>query len=104
MTKFQRLREVALFKTLGASSRTIMRAAGARVRRRSACSPAWSAPLGASVLSWALARYVLDMPWRAGAGGRRRRRRLTGAMVAVVGVVASLDVLRRKPLAVLRAG
>jgi hypothetical protein len=29
---------------------------------------------------------------------------LTGGLVGVVGVVASVDVLRRKPLAVLRAG
>jgi hypothetical protein len=29
---------------------------------------------------------------------------LTGLIVSVVGVVANLDVLRRKPLTVLRAG
>ena len=59
--------------------------------------------LGAMVLSWAIARFALDLTWQAvplvtivGIAG-------TAFVVAVVGIVASLDVLRHKPLATLRA-
>ena len=59
--------------------------------------------LGAIALSWAVARYALELPWEftplltlVGIVG-------TAAFVAGVGVIASLDVLRHKPLATLRA-
>ena len=58
--------------------------------------------LGALALTWAVSRYALDIPWRplplltaAGIG-------LTAAVVAGVGLLASWEVLQRKPLATLR--
>ena len=54
-------------------------------------------------LTWALARHVLDIPWRAAPGLAVAGALVTAALVAVVGVVSSLDVLREKPLATLRA-
>jgi putative ABC transport system permease protein len=59
--------------------------------------------LGAIGLSWAVARYALEMTWEPAplltVGGIV----ITALFVAAVGVLASLDVLRHKPLATLRA-
>jgi putative ABC transport system permease protein len=103
MTKFQRLREVALLKTLGASSRTIMALLAIEYASLGLIAGLVGA-LGALGLSYALARYVLDVPWQLAPGTTAAGVGLTGAIVALVGVVANLDVLRRKPLTVLRAG
>jgi putative ABC transport system permease protein len=103
MTKFQRLREVALLKTLGASSRTIMALLAIEYAGLGLIAGLVGA-LGAIGLSYALARYVLDVPWQLAPVTTAAGVGLTGGIVAVVGVVANLDVLRRKPLTVLRAG
>jgi putative ABC transport system permease protein len=103
MTKFQRLREVALLKTLGASSRTIMALLAIEYAGLGLIAGLVGA-LGAVGLSYALARFVLEVPWQLAPGTTAAGVALTGAIVAVVGVVANLDVLRRKPLTVLRAG
>ena len=103
MTKFQRLREVALLKTLGASSRTIMALLAIEYAGLGLIAGLVGA-LGAIGLSYALARYVLDVPWQLAPGTTAAGVGLTGVIVAAVGVVANLDVLRRKPLTVLRAG
>ncbi len=58
---------------------------------------------GALALSWAVSRYLFDMPWRPAPGAVLLGVLLTSLAVGVVGVMASLDVVRRKPLAVLRA-
>ena len=103
MTKFQRLREVALLKTLGATSRTIMALLAIEYASLGLIAGLVGA-LGALGLSYALARYVLEVPWQLAPGTTAAGVGLTGAIVALVGVVANLDVLRRKPLTVLRAG
>ena len=58
---------------------------------------------GALVLSWAVCRYVFEIEWRPAPllliGGAL----ITMVLVAVIGVIASADVLRKKPLATLRA-
>src|SRR4030095_5459382 len=59
--------------------------------------------LGAVGLTWGVSRYALDIPWRVFAGEHVGGVFLTAALVAVIGVLASLDVLRHKPLATLRA-
>jgi putative ABC transport system permease protein len=59
--------------------------------------------LGAIALSWAVATYALELAWTPAilltVGGIV----VTSVFVAVVGVVASWDVLRHKPLSTLRA-
>jgi predicted lysophospholipase L1 biosynthesis ABC-type transport system permease subunit len=55
-------------------------------------------------LSYVFARYVLDLSWDASPALTIGGIFATAALVAAVGVLASWDVLRRKPLAVLRAG
>ena len=59
--------------------------------------------LGAIALSWAVARYALDLTWRAAPGITVVGISATALCVAAIGVLASLDVLRHKPLATLRA-
>ena len=102
MTKFKRVYEAAILKTLGASSRTIATMLLLEYGVLGAIAGTVGA-LGAVVLSWAIARFALELTWQPvplvtiiGIVG-------TALFVAVVGIVASLDVLRHKPLATLRA-
>ncbi len=103
MTKFQRVYEAAVFKTLGANTRTIAKmllfeygvlgllvGRGRIARRR-------RADLGRQPLR---ARHPVA-PVRRRAP--RRASVATAVLVAVIGVLSSLDVLRNKPLATLRA-
>ena len=102
MTKFRRVYEAAILKTLGASSRLIATTLLVEYGVLGAIAGTVGA-LGAIVLSWAVARYALDLPWEPSAGLTITGIVVTAIFVAVVGVVASLDVLRHKPLATLRA-
>jgi putative ABC transport system permease protein len=102
MTKFRRVYESAILKTLGASRRLITTMLLLEYGVLGAVAGTVGA-LGAIALSWAVARFALELPWQAtpyltlaGIVG-------TAAFVAAVGVTASLDVLRHKPLATLRA-
>jgi hypothetical protein len=54
-------------------------------------------------LSWGVARHVLDIPWRPAPGLLGSGAVLTMLLVGAIGVLASFDVLRKKPLATLRA-
>jgi putative ABC transport system permease protein len=103
MTKFQRLREVALLKTLGASSRVVATLLAIEYGLLGALAGAVGA-VAAWGLSWVISQRVLHVAWQPEPGTTLLAILLTAALVGVVGVVASLDVLRRKPLAVLRAG
>jgi putative ABC transport system permease protein len=102
MTKFRRVYEAAILKTLGASSRLIAAMLLLEYGVLGAVAGAVGA-IGAIALSWGVARYALELPWEptpaltvAGIVG-------TAVFVAIVGVAASLDVLRHKPLSTLRA-
>ena len=59
--------------------------------------------IGAVGLTWAVSRYALDIPWRIFVGEHVGGVVATATLVAVIGVVSSLDVLRNKPLLTLRA-
>ena len=59
--------------------------------------------LGAIALTWGVSRYALEIPWRVFAGEHVAGVLLTALLVAIIGVVSSLDVLKNKPLATLRA-
>jgi putative ABC transport system permease protein len=102
MTKFRRVYEAAILKTLGASSRLIATTLLVEYGVLGAISGTVGA-LGAIALSWAVARYALDLPWEPSAGLTVTGIVVTAVFVAAVGVAASLDVLRHKPLATLRA-
>jgi putative ABC transport system permease protein len=102
MTKFQRVYEAAVFKTLGATTRTIavmllLEYSVLGVLAGSVGS------IGAVGLTWAVSRYALDIPWKIFVGEHVGGVVLTATLVALIGVVSSLDVLRNKPLLTLRA-
>jgi len=59
--------------------------------------------LGAIVLSWAVATYALDATWAPAPAITIVGIAATAVLVAAIGVLASVDVLRHKPLATLRA-
>jgi putative ABC transport system permease protein len=101
MTKFQRLYDAAIYRTLGASHRLIAAMTAVEYGVLGALAGLLGAA-GAFGLSWALAVFLFEIPWRpapavlaAGVGSAT-------ALVALVGLAASLDVLFRKPLATLR--
>jgi putative ABC transport system permease protein len=102
MTKFQRLHEAAIFKTLGASTRTI----GTMLAIEYATLGALGGAVGASgsfALTWIVSREVLDIRWRPAPEIALAGVLLTAVLVGLLGVLSSLDVLRRRPLSILRA-
>jgi putative ABC transport system permease protein len=102
MTKFRRVYEAAILKTLGASSRLIATMLVLEYGVLGAIAGTVGA-LGAIVLSWAIARYALELPWDPTPSITISGILATSILVAAIGVLASVDVLRHKPLATLRA-
>jgi putative ABC transport system permease protein len=102
MTKFQRVYETAILRTLGASSRTLATMLAGEYTVLGLLAGVIGAT-GALVLSWAVCRYVFEIDWTPTPGLLVAGAVITAIMVAVIGVIASGDVLRRKPLATLRA-
>ena len=102
MTKFQRVYEAAILRTLGASSRTLtMMLAGEYLTLGLLAGTIGAA--GALVLSWAVCRFVFEIEWAPQPALLAAGAAITTLMVGGVGVIASGDVLRKKPLATLRA-
>jgi putative ABC transport system permease protein len=103
MTKFQRVYEAAILKTLGASSRLIAAMLLLEYGVLGAIAGTIGA-LGAIALSWAVATYALELDtWHTWPSITLVGIVATALGVAAIGVLASLDVLRHKPLASLRA-
>jgi putative ABC transport system permease protein len=102
MTKFQRVYEAAVFKTLGANTRAITRMLLFEYGVLGLLAGAVGS-LGAIVLTWSVSRYALDIPWRLFIGEHLLGIGATALLVAAIGVLSSLDVLRNKPLLTLRA-
>jgi putative ABC transport system permease protein len=102
MTKYQRVYEAAILRTLGASTRLL-----STMLALEYCALGLLAGLigaaGALGLSWGVTRHVLDIPWRPAPGLLTIGALLTMVLVGAIGVIASADVLRKKPLATLRA-
>jgi putative ABC transport system permease protein len=102
MTKFQRVYEAAVFKTLGANTRSIARMLLFEYGVLGSLAGAIGSA-GAVALTWGVSKYALEIPWRIFVGEHVAGVGLTAVLVAVIGVASSLDVLRNKPLATLRA-
>jgi putative ABC transport system permease protein len=102
MTKFQRVYEAAVFKTLGANARAIARMLLYEYGVLGSLAGLIGSA-GAVVLTWGVSRYALDIPWKIFPGEHAAGVVLTAVLVAAIGVLSSLDVLRNKPLATLRA-
>jgi putative ABC transport system permease protein len=102
MTKFQRVYEAAVFKTLGANTRTIAKMLLLEYGVLGSLAGVVGS-LGAVALTWGVSRYALEIPWRIFASEHVGGVALTAVLVGAIGVVSSLDVLRNKPLATLRS-
>jgi putative ABC transport system permease protein len=102
MTRFQRLYEASIYRTLGASTRVLAAMVLVEYGLLGLVASLAGAA-GALALSWVLADQLFSIAWApppalvaAGVLG-------TTSAVSLVGLAASLDVLVRKPLGVLRS-
>src|SRR5262249_25105331 len=102
MTKFQRIYEVAVLKTLGAKRKVLLRILLAEYGLMGFVAGVIGS-VAAVGLSYATSRWVFEIPWSftpvvnfGGIGA-------TIVLVTAVGTLATVDVLSRKPLATLRA-
>ncbi|HKX31309.1 MAG TPA: FtsX-like permease family protein [Blastocatellia bacterium] len=102
MTKFHRLYESAILKTLGAKRKLIV----CTILVEYGVLGLLAGALGSSAaigLSWIISKYILKISWQFTPAVN-----LTGALAAlilvtVVGVLSSWDVMIRKPLGILRS-
>jgi putative ABC transport system permease protein len=102
MTKFRRVYEAAIFKTLGATRRLIATVLLLEYGLLGLLAGSIGAA-GAVGLTWAVSRYALDIPFRPLVGVSAIGVIVTAVLVAAIGVISSWEVLQRKPLATLRA-
>jgi putative ABC transport system permease protein len=102
VTKFQRVYEAAIFKTLGASSRAIAAMLMVEYGLLGTIAGAIGS-FGALALGWGVSRFALDIPWRPVLHENAVSTVATSLLIMIIGVAASADVLKRKPLAALRA-
>jgi putative ABC transport system permease protein len=102
MTKFRRVYEAAIFKTLGATRRLISTILLLEYGVLGALAGTIGST-GAMALTWGISRFALDIPWRPLPGISLAGILVSAGLVAVVGVLASWEVLQRRPLLTLRA-
>ena len=103
MTKYQRAYETAIFRTLGASRRRVAMMMFLEYGTLGAIAGIIGA-LGSEALTFLLSHQVFEIPFRPTFFGNAIAIGVAAAAVSVVGVAVTLDVLRHKPLSVLRAG
>lgn len=102
MTKFRRIYEAAIFKTLGATRRTIASVLLLEYGVLGALAGTIGS-IGAIALTWGISRFALEIPWTPLPLVSAIGIIVSALLVAGVGVAASWEVLQRKPLATLRA-
>ena len=102
MTKYQRRYETAIFQTLGATRRSLVTMLVVEYGTLGVLAGAVGS-VGALGLTWGLSRHLLDIDWDPAPLVNLGGMLLTTLVVGSVGVAASLDALRRKPLGTLRA-
>ena len=101
MTKFQRLYDAAIYRTLGASTARLASMVAIEYSLIGALAGFMGA-LGAIALSFVVSRELFDIDWAVSPSLIATAIAGTTALVAVVGLVSSLDVVFRKPLRTLR--
>ncbi|MBI1760457.1 MAG: FtsX-like permease family protein [Acidobacteria bacterium] len=102
MTKFHRLYESAILKTLGAKRKLIV----ATLLVEYGVLGLLAGALGSSAaiaLTWAVSKYGLEITWRFVPSVNLLGVALALVLVMAVGVVSSWDVLVKKPLGILRS-
>lgn len=100
-TRFQRVREAVLLKTLGATRRQVLRIFLAEYLSLGTLS-AGMAVLLSTLAGWALARFVFETSYALPFGALGVLLGLIVTLTVVIGMANSLDVLRRTPLEALR--
>jgi putative ABC transport system permease protein len=101
MTKFQRIYEAAVLKTLGAKRKTLVRITLAEYGLIGVIAGLIGA-LSGQGLAYATSKYIFEIPWRYSPGLNGVAVGITVALVVIVGMLSTLDVLSRKPLSILR--
>ena len=102
MTKFQRIYEFAVLKTLGAKRKALLTMLFIEYGLLGLVAGLIGA-LASAALSYAVARFILEIPWTLFPAQAVAGIALTVALVTIVGLISSFGVLKRKPLATLRA-
>jgi putative ABC transport system permease protein len=102
MTKFQRVYEAAVLKTLGAQRRVLLTIMLAEYGLLGLVAGLVGAT-AANGLSYAVSRYVFEIDWAFAPALNAAGVAATVLLVAAVGALSSLDVLTKKPLSILRA-
>lgn len=100
-SRYQRLRESALLKTLGASRRQVIQVVLAEYVALGVLS-ALAALMLAIGAGWALTRFLFEIPFRLPLGQAAGLIGTTAVLAVLIGVWGSLEVIRRTPLEVLR--
>jgi putative ABC transport system permease protein len=103
MTKYQRRYETAIFRTLGASRRRVATMMLFEYGTLGALAGLIGA-LGGQALTFLLSYEVLEIPFRLTVAANAIAVVVAAVSVGVVGVAVTLDVLRHKPLTILRVG
>ena len=101
-SRYQRIREGALLKTLGATRDQVLRIVFAEYLALGLLAAGAAVILSAGA-GWALARFLFEVPFRFPAAALLTVVGLTAALTVAVGLWGSLEVVRRTPLDVLRA-
>jgi putative ABC transport system permease protein len=101
MTKFQRIYEVAVLKTLGAKRKILLAMLFIEYALLGLVAGLVGS-LAAIALSYSMARFTLDIPWDFSPAQTLTGIVLTMMLVTIVGVISSFNALTRKPLAILR--
>jgi putative ABC transport system permease protein len=102
MTKFQRVYEAAVLKTLGAERRVLLTIMLAEYGLLGLVAGLVGAA-AANGLSYAVSRYVFEIDWAFAPLLNLTGVAATVLLVAAVGALSSFDVLTKKPLSILRA-
>ncbi len=102
MTKFQRVYEAAVLKTLGAKRKTLLVILLAEYGLIGLVAGLIGS-MAAVALSYVTMRFLFDIPWNFTPEINFTAIAATVLLVVVVGALSTLDVLSRKPLAILRA-
>jgi len=103
MTKFQRVYETAVLKTLGARRKALLQIMLVEYGLMGLLAGVIGSAFAVG-LSWATARHVFEIPWSFTPSLNLIGIAATVALVTVVGAISTIDVLARKPLAILRSG
>jgi putative ABC transport system permease protein len=102
MTKFHRLYESAILKTLGAKKKLIVTTLLVEYGALGALAGLLGSA-AAIALTWAVSEHALKIAWRFTPSVNLLGVGVAAALVMLVGVLSSWDVMIRKPLGILRA-